>query len=176
LDSQKRFTKKKLVNIRSERLQRMEMMAADFAKGVDVFKPKRIIQKVGRKRKIRIEKMERGNFNTQEWQTFIRTVYENVGKDKVRIVDKNLGFFNSGIAELMSDWFVLALKNDYDEIKPAIEKFLGKVGRRKFLLPIYKTATKLPHHRERIEAVFAQAKSNYHPISSISVEKLVEGK
>ena len=167
---------KKLINIRSERLQRMEMMAADFAKGVDVFKPKRIIEKVGRKRKIRIEKMERGNFTTQEWQTFIRALPENIGKDKMRLVDKNLGFFNSGNAELMSEWFVLALKNDYDEIKPAIEKFLGKIGRRKFLLPIYKTATKLPQHREWIEVVFAQSKNHYHPISRNSVERLLAAK
>jgi hypothetical protein len=165
---------KKIAEVKSERLARMETMAEDFSKGIDVLKPRRIIEKVGKKRRIRIEKIERQDHLTQEWQTFIRALPKDIGKDKMRQIDQYLGFFNSGNAEIMSEWFVLALQNDYDEIKPAIEKFLKKVGRRKFLMPIYKTAVKLPQHKTWITALFESHAQNYHPISRGRIERLMK--
>jgi leukotriene-A4 hydrolase len=165
---------KKIVEVKSERLERMETMAKDFSSGLDVLKPRKIIVKVGKKRRIRIDKIERQDHLTQEWQTFIRALPKDIGKDKMRQIDQYLGFFNSGNAEIMSEWFVLALQNDYDEIKPAIEKFLKKVGRRKFLLPIYKTAIHLPQHNAWILSIFENNSQNYHPISRGRIERLIK--
>ena len=62
-------------------------------------------------------------------------------------VDEVLNFKNCGNAEIMSEWFVLGINVGYEDIKPSMEAFLTKVGRRKFLKPIYSALAETPNNK-----------------------------
>src|SRR5690554_7041964 len=78
------------------------------------------------------------------------------------MVDEQLNFKNSGNSEIMSEWFVLGIKNDYKEIRPEIKAFLKKVGRRKFLEPLYTTLAKTEETLEWGKEVYKEARPYYH--------------
>ena len=73
----------------------------------------------------------------------------------------------------MNEWYVLGINSGYADIRPNMEKFLMKVGRRKFLMPIYTALSKDPENLKWAKQVFEKAKENYHFISKSSVEKVL---
>ncbi len=54
-----------------------------------------------------------------------------------------------------------------------MEKFLLKVGRRKFLMPIYKNLAKTSETLAWGQKVFDKAQHNYHYVSKSSVEAVL---
>ena len=98
---------------------------------------KKSVLKVEIKKNCIVNKLERKDFIVQEWQTFIRALPKSISKEKLKIIDNNLGFKNCGNSEIMMEWYTKALENNYTEINGEIEDFVTKVGRRKYLMPIY---------------------------------------
>jgi hypothetical protein len=115
----------------------MQKMADDFNAGKDIFKIK------VKKRRRNID-LKRDMYVTQEWLAFIRRLPRNISVDKLKLLDKKLDFKGWGNAEIATEWYILGVEAGYEDIRPNMEKFLKKVGRRKFLLPIYKTLAKRP--------------------------------
>jgi hypothetical protein len=89
-------------------------------------------------------------------------------------LDTYFSFENCGNAEIMTDWFVLGIKNNYTELNPDIQKFLGKVGRRKYLLPIYETLLKNNKTKALAIDIFEKNKGNYHSVTKNSIEELIK--
>ena len=54
-----------------------------------------------------------------------------------------------------------------------MEKFLKKVGRRKYLIPIYKTLASSSDNLSWAKKVFETAKINYHFVSKSSIEDVL---
>jgi hypothetical protein len=89
-------------------------------------------------------------------------------------LDQFLGFSTCGNAEIMNEWFVLAIKNDYTEIRPEIAAFLTKIGRRKYLVPIYKSLSEKPENLAWAKELFQSIKTNYHAVSRNTVEEILK--
>ena len=85
---------------------------------------------------------------TQEWLAFIRGFNDELVPEKMKEIDEQLHFKDCGNAEIMAEWFVLGIHSGYDEIKPDVKAFLIKVGRRKFLTPIYTALENSDRYRE----------------------------
>jgi len=58
----------------------------------------------------------------------------------------------------------------------AIEEFLIRVGRRKFLMPIYTALAEADPTKERATAIYVQARPNYHSVSTNSLDELLDYK
>jgi leukotriene-A4 hydrolase len=164
--------------IKSSRLNRMKDLALNFSKGIDVFAPKvkyRFVKVKGkRKRKRFKEQIKRNDFIVQEWQTFIHSLPTEISKIKLSKLDSYFSFKNCGNSEIMTDWFVLGIQNNYTELNPEINKFLHKVGRRKYVLPIYKALMKNIKTKALAKAIFKSAKNNYHAVTRNSIDELFQ--
>jgi len=166
---------KNCLKITSPRFQQVQLLADRFAAGEDIFKKeiKWLKIKGKKKKKKQIIQLTRDKYVTQEWQAFIRHLPKKINPEYMRNLDEHLNFKNWGNAEVMMEWYVLGINSDYEEIKPYMEKFLKKVGRRKFLLPIYTELAKDPENLKWAKEVFEKAKINYHYVSRSSVEKIL---
>lgn len=166
------------IEIKSGRLNRMRDFALSFSKGIDVFAPKvnyRFIKIKGkRKRKKIIEQIKRNDFIVQEWQTFIHSLPKKISKTKLKKLDAYFSFKDCGNSEIMTDWFVLGIQNDYSELNPEIRKFLNKVGRRKYLLPIYQAMLSNKKTASMTRGIFEANKDNYHAVSRNSIAELFQ--
>jgi aminopeptidase N len=118
--------------------------------------------------------MQRGDYTTQEWLAFIRAFEGEVNVETMKTIDEQLNFKSSGNAEIMAEWFVLGIQNNYDVIRPEIKKFLVKVGRRKFLRPIYSTLANADEDDlEFAKEVYKEARPNYHAVSFNTIDDIL---
>jgi len=157
---------KNCIRIESPRFLAVQQMADDFVAGKDIFH----IKVKGKKKKI---KLTRDYLITQEWQAFIRKLPRNIDTDKLRLLDEKINFKGWGNAEIATEWYVLAIEAGYTDVRPEMEKFLNKVGRRKFLLPIYKALAKDPDNLAWATKVYDKARNNYHAVSKTTVDELL---
>jgi len=169
---------KNSVIINSPRLKRMESLAKRFSAGENVFEPvvtyewQKIKNSKKKKRIKKVSKIKRDDFIVQEWQTFIRGLSDDISIEKLQYLDATLNFSTWGNSEVMAEWFVLNIHRENRIIRPAIEKFISKVGRRKYLLPIYKALINNPDDKVWAKKVFDNSKAYYHAVSRNSVAEL----
>ena len=69
------------------------------------------------------------------------------------------------------------MRSGYTEARPAIAEFLGRIGRRKLIMPTYAALAQTPDGKAFAQKVFDKARPGYHPITTGSVEQtLASGK
>lgn len=115
-------------------------------------------------------------FITQEWLVFIRSLPQDISALKLKEIDERLNLKGCGNSEIMTEWYLLSIKNRYKGIRPDMEKFLLKIGRRKYLQPIYTELSKSPTDLKWAKSVFKIAKNNYHFVSVKTIEEILYGK
>jgi leukotriene-A4 hydrolase len=151
------------IAIRSKRLNRMKDYAFNYSKGIDDFAPKvsyRYVKVRGKKkRKKFVKQINRNDFLVQEWQTFIHSLPKKIAKNKLKKLDAYFSFKTCGNSEIMTDWFVLGIENNYSELNPEIKKFLNKVGRRKYLVPIYEALLRTIKRMDLLKEFLKQVKT-----------------
>jgi hypothetical protein len=131
----------------------------------------------GRKNKKKvIEELTRDKYLTQEWQGFIRRLPKDISVERMKELDAHLNFRDWGNTEIMTEWYVLGINNQYEELKPSIERFLIKIGRRKYLMPIYKALAKRQTDKQWARNVFNSTKQNYHAVSRNTVQEILYSK
>ncbi|HET8829654.1 MAG TPA: leukotriene A4 hydrolase C-terminal domain-containing protein, partial [Pelobium sp.] len=111
--------------------------------------------------------------STNEKLYFINKLPEDLTTDLMTAIDKEFTFTNSKNAEVQAAWYLLALKTKYNVAYPAIKEFLVNVGRRKFLMPLYKEMVKTPEGKKMAQDIYKNAKPNYHSVSYNSLDPLL---
>jgi leukotriene A-4 hydrolase/aminopeptidase len=115
-----------------------------------------------------------GDWSTQEWLHFLRSLPEQLSPEQMQQLDTAFGFTKAGNSEIAHQWLLIAVRNQYQPAYPRVEEFLTTVGRRKFLRPLYEELAKTPEGRQRAEEIYAKARSGYHPISQVAVDELLK--
>jgi hypothetical protein len=80
---------------------------------------------------------------------------------------------NSGNAEILSEWLLLAIRADFEDAWPALERFLTIQGRRKFLKPLYTELAKTPDGKARAQRIYEKARPGYHAIATNSIDAIL---
>lgn len=119
------------------------------------------------------KELKRNDKITQEWQNFIRTFGNNLDPKIMKEIDQQINFKASGNSELMTEWFILGIKSGYDDIYDEIEEFLLKIGRRKFIKPIYKALSKTEKNLAWAREVYEKARPNYHAVSYRTIDDIL---
>ena len=169
---------KNCVSINSPRLMNMQSLDKRCSSGENIFDPvisyewKKVKNSTKKRRVKVIDQLKREDFIVQEWQTFIRALDQDIAIERLRYLDQKMKFSAWGNSEVMAEWFVLNINCGNREIRPEIEKFISKVGRRKFLLPIYKALVKNPEDKVWAKKVFDKSKAYYHAVSRNSIAEL----
>ena len=91
-------------------------------------------------------------------------------------LDKAFGLTTSTNSEIQCGWYLHVIDHSYSEGYASLETFLMQVGRRKFLMPIYTALAEADLTKERATAIYAQARPNYHSVSSNSIDELLDYK
>jgi len=112
---------------------------------------------------------------TQQWLRFLDGLAEDLSPDDMAALDDAFGFGSSGNNEILSSWLKLGIRHGYSALDERLEKFLMNVGRRKFLMPLYKELCSTASGRERAQAIYANARPRYHAVSAVSLDAVVNG-
>lgn len=145
------------IKLNPPRFKKMQQLATDFYNGIKGLN----------------SNLKRQDFLTQEWQVFIRALPAQIDTSLLIKIDQQLEFKSCGNSEIMTEWYVLAIKNNYKGVREEMYKFLTKVGRRKYIEPIYNALVQKEEDREWAIKTFEVAKSNYHYVSSNTIASIL---
>ncbi len=143
----------------SDRLVLVEKAAADWSTG-----------------RTPADRLATGEWSTQEWLHFLRALPEKLPVDRLGELDTAFGLTGRENAEIAALWLLMAVRNGYRPADARLEAFLTSIGRRKFLIPIYRELIRTPDGLARARAIYARARPFYHPIAVESVDRLLAGR
>ena len=114
------------------------------------------------------------DWTAHEWLRFLRGLPPELSAARLGELDEAFGLTGTGNYEVLARWLETAVRHDYRASDARLEAFLLEVGRRKFLLPLYRVL--LEHDRgDEARRIYAKARAGYHPISQGSLDELLRG-
>jgi len=113
-------------------------------------------------------------WSTQEWVRFLEGMPEKLEAAQIKALDDAFHFTGTPNAEIAQRWYPLTVRSGYTKARPAIERFLVGIGRRKLIMPTWEALVATPDGLAFAQAVFAKAKPGYHPITVASVQTTLE--
>lgn len=111
-------------------------------------------------------------WSTHEWLHFIRSMPPEFSANQLGIIDSRFQLTQSGNCEIACAWFEKSIRCNYMEVDQKLEEFLVRVGRRKFLTPLYR-ALKENNRLDRALEIYEKARPNYHHVSSHTIDELL---
>ena len=114
------------------------------------------------------------DWTTQEWVHFIESLPETLTPAQLAQLDGAYHFTGTPNGEIAQRWYPLAVRNGYTQANDAIAAFLERVGRRKLIMPTYEALVQTEAGLALAKQVFEKAKPGYHPITTGSVQKVIE--
>jgi len=112
-------------------------------------------------------------WSTHEWVRFIDSLGHILPPEQLAQLDEAFHFTGTSNGEIAMRWYPLAIRSGYTQAQSAAGAFIHRVGRRKLVLPIYGELVKTPEGLAFAREILDQARSGYHPITTVTVEKLI---
>ncbi|MBM5812153.1 MAG: M1 family metallopeptidase [Gammaproteobacteria bacterium] len=109
-------------------------------------------------------------WSTQEWVHFLDGLPEAPDTERLAALDVAYQFTGTPNPEIAQRWYPLTVRGGYTAARPAMARFLNRVGRRKIVMPIYKALAATPDGLVFAREVFAAARPALHPITVASIE------
>jgi leukotriene-A4 hydrolase len=113
------------------------------------------------------------DWSSHEWLHFIRHLPANISLNKMEELDAAFSFTNSGNSEILAAWLEHVITNKYTKGYDSLRRFLSSVGRRKFLLPLYKNLVKTQDGKQHAMDIYKSARPNYHSVSVNTIDEIV---
>ena len=113
------------------------------------------------------------DWSSHEWVHFLHGLPATFTTEQLANLDAAFNFTNSGNAEILAAWFPHTLRAGYVPANEAVEKFLRHVGRRKFLVPLYRALLATPDVPARALVIYKEARPNYHSVATGTLDALL---
>lgn len=117
--------------------------------------------------------LQSSSWTSHEWLHFLHNLPEQLSPAEMEQLDEFGDFSATGNSEVLTAWGVIAIRNQYTKMYPAIEHFLINTGRRKFLMPLYAEMLRTEKGRQWARDVYAKARPNYHFVATNSLDNLI---
>ena len=116
------------------------------------------------------------DWTTAERLRFIDGLPRRQDATRLAALDQALRLSQSGNAEVLFAWLRLALANRYQPAVAPTERFLGQMGRRKFVAPLFQTLmAQGDWGRPIARRIYQRVRPSYHPVTANSVDAILRG-
>lgn len=112
-------------------------------------------------------------WSTHEWIHFLRHLPKELTRQQMAELDDAFHFTDSGNSEILHEWLMNAIDKQYEPAWDALERFLLRQGRRKFLKPLYQKLAETPEGLARARRIYAKARPMYHAVSYRTIDQLL---
>ncbi|MFC3716533.1 M1 family metallopeptidase [Luteimonas soli] len=177
------YAKKNLLDKYPGKVSEAELDEWVYGTGIPAGAPKVLARKFGVVDSARLAWLGSGElppavitkeWSTQEWVHFIEGMPDTLTTEQLAQLDGAYHFTGTPNGEIAQRWYPLAVRSGYTAANEAIAGFLQKIGRRKLIMPTYDALVQTQDGLELAKAVFAKARPGYHPITTGSVQKVID--
>ncbi len=158
---------KNCVKIESKRIENIQHLVDLVVAGKNIFKRNYVDGK-------KYQVVSRDQYITQEWLAFIRGLPDTLPLRTYRNLDTKLNFRNCGNSEIMFEWYLKNIAAGNKSVYPSMRRFLAKVGRRKFVQPLFAELMKNEDDRQWAIATYAGFRNNYHFVTRNTVDGIIK--
>ena len=121
-------------------------------------------------------KLATSKWSTHEWIHFLRHLPPSLTREQMQDLDRAFKFTQSGNSEILHEWLLQAIPHRYDAANEALERFLTKQGRRKFLKPLYQKLSENEEGMQRARKIYEKARPTYHAVSRGTIDGILKWK
>ncbi len=111
------------------------------------------------------EAAEVAAWSPTEWQLFLEWSPRTLSADQLATLDARFGLSKAKNTEIFVGWLLLALGCGSTAVLPQVEAFVGRVGRMKYLKPLFTALHANPATRPAAKALFEKNRERFHPIA-----------
>jgi hypothetical protein len=108
-----------------------------------------------------------------EWSLYLESLPRPLPEASCQELERRFGLTRSENFEILVSWLTLAAESGYAPVLPRIEEVLGRVGRMKYLKPLYTALAAAPGSRLLARQCFDKHRDGYHPIGRSAVEAIL---
>ncbi|GAB2787630.1 aminopeptidase N [Hymenobacter luteus] len=112
-------------------------------------------------------------WSSHEWVYFLQRLPPGLTLVQLTELDTTFGFTHSGNAEVLAAWFPHTITAGYAPAAEALRHFMTRVGRRKFLVPLYRALLAVPDGADQARRIYAEARGNYHAVATNTFDALL---
>ena len=116
------------------------------------------------------------DWTTHHWLYFLRQIADSISLQKMTELDAAFHFTQTGNSEIMCEWLMLATKYQYQPAYAALDTFLSTVGRRKFIVPLYKRMAANAALKPLALSIYQKARPGYHTVATATLDEVLEFK
>lgn len=114
------------------------------------------------------------DWTTHEWLHFLRGLPADLDERRMSDLDNAFGFTGTGNSEILAAWLEHCIAYDHESAFERLDQFLSTVGRRKFLVPLYRRMQETEKGRIMAQDIYAHARPNYHSVSVNTLDELLK--
>ena len=113
-------------------------------------------------------------FTPAEWQLYLQSLPRPLDHSHCEALDERFKLTRSDNYEVLCAWLELAAVSNYGPALPRVEDVLGRVGRMKYLRPLYVALARNEATRSLASSCFSRFRDGYHPIAQQVVEGVLK--
>lgn len=106
-----------------------------------------------------------------EWELYLESLPRPFAR--CAELERAFGLSARGNYEVLVAWLTLALESSYDAVVPRVGEVLARVGRMKYLRPLYQALARREATRPFARKLFDERRASYHPIAQQVIEGLL---
>jgi len=116
------------------------------------------------------------SWTTHEWLHFLRFLPKNFNVAGMTELDRYFQLTKSGNSEIVHQWLLMAIRNDYRLAFDRLADFFAKTGRGKLIQPLYQELAKSTEGKRFAREVYEQARPGYHPLVVKKIDRALDWK
>lgn len=109
-----------------------------------------------------------------EQRRFLEELPQELSAEQLSALDTNLGLSQTDNNEVLFLWLEAALRNQYDPAVPQAERFLARVGRNKFVSPLFTALNDTDWGKPIAQRIYAETRSSYHAYTRGNVDETLQ--
>ncbi len=113
-------------------------------------------------------------WSAAEWQLYLELLPRPLPLAQCRALDEAFALTQRGNFEVLVSWLAVAVTSGHAPAIAKTEEVLGRVGRMKYLRPLYQALAKNEGTRAGARACFEKNRAGYHPIARQMVESVLK--
>lgn len=106
-----------------------------------------------------------------EQRRFLEELPQELSAEQLSALDTTLGLSQTDNNEVLFLWLEAALRNQYDPAVPQAERFLARVGRNKFVSPLFSALNDTDWGKPIARRIYAETRSSYHAYTRGNVDE-----
>jgi len=114
------------------------------------------------------------HWGAREQLHFLRSLPARLGVERMAELDASFRLTETGNAEVLQQWLLMAIRNHYHAAYPRLKQFLLVVGRRLFVRPLYQALVTTEAGRALARSIYQEARDLYHPFTRAAIDRILD--